>query len=292
MRGPSLIEWKCRDLSLKFGGGRTLTMGVLNVTPDSFSDGGHYFLPDRAIEHGVRMAEEGADIIDVGGESTRPGADPVPLAEEMRRVIPVIRELAARTRCLISVDTTKAGVAAAAVVAGAHIINDVSAMTADPGMVEVARKARVGVILMHMKGTPKTMQIAPEYQNVVEEVTDYLAQRAEALVAAGIERERIAVDPGIGFGKTVDHNLALIVGLPRLAKLGRPIVLGLSRKSFIGKITGRDVAERLPGSIAGAAYAVLRGAHVIRAHDVKQTCDALRLVDMLVAEQRRHERTD
>lgn len=294
MGTPSnVIEWTCASQPFTVGGGTTRIMGVLNVTPDSFSDGGLYFDPARAIQHGLRMAREGADILDVGGESTRPGAEPVSVGEELRRVIPVVRALAQQTKCLISIDTTKAPVAAAALEAGAHIINDVSALTADPDMMRLAARCDAGIILMHMKGTPRTMQVNPEYRDVVEEVAQFLEQRITAAADAGVDPKRIAVDPGIGFGKTVDHNLALVaVGLPRLARLKRPIVIGLSRKSFIGKITGWDVGERLPGSIASAVYAVMRGAHVVRVHDVKETCGAMRLVDMLRDTQRRHEGSD
>ncbi len=284
------IKWQCRDRAVWMDGRQTLVMGVLNVTLDSFSDGGLYFDPRSAIEHGLRMAEEGAHILDVGGESTRPGAEPVSVAEEMRRVIPVIRALAAQTKCLISVDTTKAPVAAAALEAGAHIINDVSAMTTDPDMPRVASRRNVGVVLMHMQGNPRTMQQNPHYEDVVAEVALYLEKRIQALAEAGIATERIAVDPGIGFGKTVEHNLSLLAaGLPRLTDLKRPIVVGVSRKSFIGRITGWDVPERLPGSVVAAAYAVVRGAHIIRAHDVRETCGALRLLDRLHDAQRQYE---
>ena len=285
-----VMEWHCRDKTVHILDARTYVMGVLNVTPDSFSDGGLFFDPRDAIDRGIQMAEAGAHIVDVGGESTRPGAEPVPVGEELRRVIPVIRALGRQTKCLISVDTMKAPVAAAALEAGAHIINDVSAMTADPDMPELAARSDAGLILMHMKGTPRTMQNDPRYEDVVEEVAAYLEQRVQALCEVGVSRERIAVDPGIGFGKTVEHNLALLAaGLPRLARLRRPIVVGVSRKSFIGKITGWDVKNRLPGSVASAAYAVFRGANIIRAHDVKETCGALRLVDMLRDTQRRYE---
>lgn len=284
------MEWRCRDKTLWIAEGCTYVMGVLNVTPDSFSDGGRFFDPRNAIEHGLRMANEGAHILDIGGESTRPGAEPVSAAEEMRRVIPVVRALAGQTNCLISVDTMKAPVAGAALEAGAHIINDVSAMTADPDMPALAQECDAGIILMHMKGTPRTMQNNPWYDDVVAEISTYLEQRVRALCEMGVAPERLAVDPGIGFGKTVEHNLALLAaGLPRLARLGRPMVVGVSRKSFIGKITGWDVSERLPGSVVSAAYAVLRGANIIRAHDVKETCGALRLLDMLRDTQRRYE---
>lgn len=283
------VEWRCGDRVLYLDETRTWLMGVLNVTPDSFSDGGRFFDPAKAIARGVEMVEEGADIIDVGGESTRPGADTVPVAEELRRVIPVIHGLSERVNVPISIDTMKAPVAAAAVEAGATIINDVSALTADPDMLGVVQKSKVGIILMHMKGTPKTMQISPQYTDVVSEVRDYLRGRVKALVAAGVEFERIAVDPGIGFGKLLDHNLALIAQLPVLRQIGRPIVLGLSRKSFLGHLTGLEVGQRLIPGIAATAYAVVRGAQVIRTHDVRETRLALKVVNALHEAQLRYE---
>lgn len=258
-------------------------MGVINVTPDSFSDGGRFLDPEKAIAHGIRLAREGADFLDVGGESTRPGSERVEAEEECRRVLPVIRALAKEVTCPISVDTMKAVVAERALEAGATILNDVSALTADPRMAEVARASRAGVLLMHMRGEPRTMQVDPRYDDVVEEVATYLEARVAACAEGGIEEERLAVDPGIGFGKTLEHNLLLLKGLRRLAKLGRPVVVGVSRKSFLGKITGREVAERLPASLAALSYAIVQGAHVMRVHDVKESCDAARVVDMLCA---------
>ena len=263
-------------------------MGILNVTPVSFSDGGRFLYSRQAFEHGAQMARDGADILDIGGESSRPGADPVPVEEELKRVIPAIRALSRETECLLSVDTRKARVAEEALSAGAHMINDITALTADPSMPAVARDNGAGVILMHMQGNPATMQVEPKYANVVKEVSDYLDARIRELEEKGLSRDSLAVDPGIGFGKTVGHNVSLIAHLDELVRLQRPVVVGLSRKSFIGKITGREVQDRLPGSLAATAYVIRRGAHVIRVHDVKESCDVARLVDIL----RREEMSD
>jgi dihydropteroate synthase len=258
-------------------------MGILNVTPDSFSDGGRFTDPDAALAHGLGMVEAGADIIDVGGESTRPGAASVPAAEEARRVLPVIASLAGRSGAVLSVDTTKASVARAALEAGAHIVNDVSALTFDPDMVHVARESNGGVVLMHMRGSPLTMQADPHYADVVAEVAAMLRERVAAAVAAGIDRRRLAVDPGIGFGKTVAHNVRLLRRLDALAGLGLPVLVGLSRKSFLGALTGRDVPGRTAASVAGMLMAVLNGAHIVRVHDVEATVDALRVAEALRA---------
>lgn len=269
--------WICRDRVVRFNG-PCLIMGILNVTPDSFSDGGRFLDGARAVEHGLAMAQDGAGILDVGGESSRPGADPVPVDEEIRRVVPVVEALARRTAALISVDTTKAAVAERALAAGAHIINDITALTGDPAMVEVARRYRAGVVLMHMQGTPRTMQQEPRYGDVVAEVGGFLAARMAALAADGLDPAGLAVDPGIGFGKTVEHNLALLRGIPDLVRLGRPLLVGVSRKSFLGRLTGREVADRLVPSLAALAYAVQRGAHIMRVHDVKESCEVVRLL--------------
>ncbi|MBN1268109.1 MAG: dihydropteroate synthase [Kiritimatiellae bacterium] len=274
--------WKCGDRTLALGE-RTLVMGILNVTPDSFSDGGRYLDTDRAIEHGRRLAAEGADILDVGGESTRPGSERVGAEEECRRVVPVIRALAGEVGCLLSVDTMKARVAEQAVEAGAVIINDVSALRADPAMPGVARASSAGVVLMHMQGEPRTMQEAPQYQDVVEEVAGFLEARVRACVEGGLAAEQLAVDPGIGFGKTLEHNLSLLRGVARLGRLGRPVLVGLSRKRFLGGITGREVGDRLAGSLGAMACVIARGAHILRVHDVKESCDVARVVDMLLA---------
>jgi dihydropteroate synthase len=251
-------------------------MGVLNVTPDSFSDGGRYADVAAAIAHGQRMAEEGAAIIDVGGESTRPGADPVSAEEEIRRVVPVIEQLRFRTAAVISVDTSKPAVMRAAAEAGAGLLNDVRAFS-EPGALEAAAATQCATCLMHMQGDPRTMQLAPHYDDVVNEVKAFLLERVGACRVAGIEPERIAIDPGFGFGKTLGHNLEL---LRQLRKLGSewPIIVGLSRKSFVGRVTGRGPGERVHGSVAFAMMAVLNGANIVRVHDVGPTMDALKTV--------------
>ena len=282
---PSALVWTCRDRVVNVGA-RPLVMGILNVTPDSFSDGGAFFDHDRAVARARAMISDGADIIDVGGESTRPGAVSVSADEERRRVIPVIQALASSPDVLLSVDTMKASVARDALAAGCHIINDVSALTHDPAMVDVVRETRAGVVLMHMRGEPRTMQDHPVYTDVVGEVAAYLADRLAALVAAGLDARSLAIDPGIGFGKTPDHNVALLAGLAALTALGRPVVVGLSRKSFLGRITGREVADRLAGSLAGMAFALLNGASIVRVHDVKESCDAVRVLAILAQSQR------
>lgn len=279
------LTWRCRDRVFTLGA-RPLVMGILNVTPDSFSDGGRYQDVEAAVRHGVEMAEAGAEIIDIGGESTRPGAPPVAGEEEAARVMPVIRGLrqafGGRSAApVLSVDTRKAGVARQAMEAGASIINDVTALAGDPAMVDVAREYGAGVVLMHMRGDPATMQQHPQYGDVVAEVGAYLLARVTALKAAGLKADTMALDPGIGFGKTVEHNLALIAGLQAMAALGHPVVMGLSRKSFISKITGRDVAHRLAGSLAAAVWAAGQGAHVWRVHDVAESVDAARMVESL-----------
>jgi dihydropteroate synthase len=260
-------------------------MGVVNVTPDSFSDGARYLDPDAAVAHGLELIEQGAAIVDVGGESTRPGAAPVPAEEELRRVIPVIEGLAAAARgAQISIDTYKARVAAAALQAGAGIVNDVTALRGDPEMASVIAGAGAGCCLMHMLGEPRTMQQNPRYRDVVAEVREFLARRLEFAVARGIDPGRIVLDPGIGFGKTVEHNLALIAGLGELVTLGRPVLVGTSRKSFLGRLTGReDPAERLAGTIASCVVAYERGARVFRVHDVAAVHDALTVTAATVA---------
>lgn len=260
---------------------RTAVMGIVNVTPDSFSDGGKYFDPSRAVAHGEQMARDGADIVDIGGESTRPGARPVAADEEARRVLPVIRKLRARISIPISIDTTKSEVARAALGEGADVINDISALGFDPAMATLAAKENVPVVLMHMQGTPRTMQRDPFYENVVEEVKEFLGRRLEFAIEAGVDADRIIVDPGIGFGKNVEHNLALVRGLGALAGLGRPVLVGTSRKTFIGKLLDAAPEERLEGSLAAAVAAALAGANIIRAHDVKEAVRAVRVADAL-----------
>jgi len=284
MKEKKLLQWKCRDRSLSIGA-RPLIMGILNVTPDSFSDGGQYFNKETAVAYGIEMVEDGADIIDVGGESSRPGAVEVSADEEITRVVPVIRELRKRTTAVLSVDTMKSAVAREVLRAGAQIINDVSALTHDPAMANVAAEFGAGVLMMHMQGTPRIMQNEPRYEDVVAEVSGYLKKRVDDLVAHGVDREPLAVDPGIGFGKTLEHNLALLANLHALDICDRPIVVGLSRKSFLGKITGRDVKERLAGSLVGLVFCMLGGARVLRVHDVKESVDAVKVAMALNPEQ-------
>jgi len=264
-------------------GKRTLIMGVLNLTPDSFYDGGRYTTLERALARAEQMIAEGADILDIGGESTRPGADPVPLEEEIRRTLPVIEAIAARYDIALSIDTTKSEVARLALQAGAHIVNDISGMRFDPRMPEVVAEAGALVILMHIKGTPKTMQQNPTYEDVVREVRDTLAQHAERAQQAGIPKERIWLDPGIGFGKTLEHNLQLLRRLPDLKSLGYPVLVGTSRKSFIGLILGGlPPEERLEGTLATLALAIAWGADAVRVHDVKEAFRAVKVADALV----------
>jgi len=257
-------------------------MGILNVTPDSFSDGGRFLDHEAAVRHGLAMVSDGADLVDVGGESTRPGSDPVSAADEIDRVVPVIKRLAAELPDVpVSIDTRKADVAEAALDAGATIVNDVSA-GADPRMFEVAREAGAGLVLMHMKGEPKTMQEAPHYDDVVREVRDYLAGRVDAAEAAGIERDRLCVDPGLGFGKTSGHSLRLMRDVDALLDVGRPVLVGPSRKSFIGKVLGTEVDDRVEGTAAAVAYMASRGAHIVRVHDVLEMVRVVRVVDAVV----------
>jgi len=252
----------------------TKLMGVVNVTPDSFSDGGLYLDPEAAIEHGRELVAAGAAILDVGGESTRPGADPVDAEEELRRVVPVVQGLGG-SDCGISVDTSKAAVAEAALDAGATIVNDVTALRGDPAMASLCAECGATVVLMHMLGDPRTMQSDPCYDDVVAEVKDFLAERLAAAVAAGIAEERIWLDPGIGFGKTPAHNMELLRRLGELTELGRPLVIGTSRKSFIGKVDGSAAGERLGGTIASSVLAAAEGAEVLRVHDVAEVRQAL-----------------
>lgn len=281
MNTKKQYTWNCRGRAIALGE-RSLVMGILNTTPDSFSDGGAYFDLGAAVAHALEMEAQGADMIDIGGESTRPGAAPVSAEEEIRRTVPVIEGIRAQSNIALSIDTMKAAVAAAAVAAGADIINDVSGFEADVEMVRVAAETQVGVVLMHMKGTPRTMQAAPTYTNVVEEVGTYLKARAEWAQEHGVAREHIILDPGIGFGKTLEHNLELLRGLQKLTAIGYPLLVGASRKSFIGAIIGRtDTAERGAGSLGVAAWAVANGAHILRVHDVLDTCDVCRMLDTL-----------
>ena len=248
-------------------------MGVVNVTGDSFSDGGRYLEPARAVDHGLRLRDEGADFVDVGGESTRPGADPVEAGEELRRILRVIEGLV-DAGVAVSVDTMKPEVMRAAIAAGCAVVNDVNAFRS-PGAIEAVARSDVGLVVMHLQGTPKTMQEEPRYDDVVAEVAAFLRERARALEAAGVASHRIAVDPGFGFGKTLEHNKALFRALPALASIGYPVLAGVSRKGMIGTFTGRAVGERTAGSVAAALLAVQNGASLVRVHDVKETVDAI-----------------
>jgi len=278
--GQANRELKTRHGRIEFTH-RTAVMAVLNVTPDSFYDGGRHFDAGRAIADGVAMAQAGADIIDIGGESSRPGAEPVSQADELARVIPVIQGLRRQCALPISIDSYKAPVVRAALDAGADIVNDISALGFDPAMAPLVANEKVPVVLMHMRGTPRTMQADPQYTDVVREVRDFLAERLYDAMDAGIDADSIVLDPGIGFGKTAEHNIQLLRGLSVLAALGQPLLVGASRKNFIGKILGLDPDQRLEGSLAAAVAAVLGGANIVRVHDVAETCRAVRVVDAL-----------
>ena len=271
--------WRVRDRLL--GGDRPLLMGILNITPDSFFDGGKYSNVDAALQRCEEMLSEGADILDVGGESTRPGAEPVSEEVERDRVLPVIAAITKRFDCPVSIDTVKSGVARAALEAGASIINDVSSMTADPLMLEVPQGFRAGVVLNHMRGAPRSMQQNPVYQNVVGEVRDFLLERVRLLASLGLSKDHIAVDPGIGFGKRLEDNYVLIEHLEELDSIGCPILLGHSRKSFIGKTPGLENSDRLHPSVAVAVYAAFKGASILRVHDIRATAEALRMIDAI-----------
>jgi dihydropteroate synthase len=277
-----------RRFSLRLGdvtlalGERTAVMGIVNVTPDSFSDGGAFLDPEAAVAHGLRLAAEGADLLDVGGESTRPGAQPVPEEEELRRVVPVVRELAARAGVPVSIDTTKAAVAEAALGAGATMVNDISALRFDPRLGEVAARAGAALVIMHMQGAPNTMQQAPHYDDLLGEVVAELAAGVARAAAAGVGQERILVDPGIGFGKALEHNLELLDRLDALTVLGRPILVGPSRKAFIGRILDLPASDRIEGTIAACCLAASRGAHLVRVHDVGAVRRALRVCDAIL----------
>ncbi|MBD3296023.1 MAG: dihydropteroate synthase [Candidatus Omnitrophica bacterium] len=258
---------------------RTMVMGILNVTPDSFSDGGKYLDVSKAVEHARSMVEAGADIIDIGGESSRPGALPVSAAEEEDRVLPVIRALKADVDVPVSIDTRKSRVASAALSEGASIVNDITAMTGDPDMADLVARSSARVVLMHMKGTPEHMQDDPVYGDVVSDVRACLKEAMDRAVERGISPDRIILDPGIGFGKTVGHNLALLRHLDSIRELGRPVLVGTSRKSFIGKLTGKPEDRRSYGTAASIAVAVMNGADIVRVHDVAETLDVVRVVD-------------
>lgn len=260
---------------------RVHIMGVLNVTPDSFSDGGRYVDPDAAVAHALSMVEQGADVLDIGAESSQPGAVPIDEEEERRRLISVVRAVCRRTTVPVSVDTTKASIAQEALDVGAALINDISALRFDARMGDVVAKSGAGLILMHMQGTPQTMQRAAQYTDVVEEVRQFLKARLEAAREAGIQTERILLDPGIGFGKNCQHNVVLLDRLDAFHTLGRPLVIGVSRKAFIGKILGRPVGERLMGTAGAVAVAVMKGARMVRVHDVAPIRDVVKMVEAI-----------
>lgn len=276
-RADRLLTIPCAGRRLRYQG-RALVMGILNVTPDSFSDGGTYASVEAAVARGLAMASEGADCIDVGGESTRPGSDRVSLEEELRRVLPVITRLAARLRIPLSIDTSKAEVARQALEAGASIVNDVTALRGDAAMARVVARAKAAVILMHMRGTPQSMQRAPRYHHVVREVAAFLVEAAGRAQSAGIGRSRILIDPGLGFGKTPRHNLELMSALQQFVKLGLPVVIGPSRKSFIGATLNAEVHDRLAGTLACVGLAQRAGVHVVRVHDVRPAVQLLQMI--------------
>ncbi len=258
-----------------------LVMGIVNVTPDSFSDGGRFLADDAAVAHALQLVEEGADILDIGGESTRPGAEPVEEAEEIRRVVPVIERLVGRTGVPISIDTQKPGVAAAALAAGASIVNDIAANREDDAMWRLVAREGAGYIAMHMQGSPQSMQANPVYSDVVGEVSAFFQERLRRLQSIGVDPDQVVFDPGIGFGKTLKHNLALLGGLSEFTSLTRPILLGASRKSFMGNLLGIETADRLPGSLACACHAASAGVQMTRVHDVAATVQAVRLVEAI-----------
>lgn len=260
---------------------RVHIMGVLNVTPDSFSDGGRYVNPDAAVAHALSMVEQGADVLDIGAESTKPGAVPIDEAEERRRLIPIVRSICRQTTIPVSIDTTKASIAQQALDVGAVLINDISALRFDARMGDVVAKSGAGLILMHMQGNPQTMQDAAQYTNVVEEVRDFLKTRLDAAQKAGIHPDRILLDPGIGFGKNCQHNLVLLDRLDAFHTLGRPLVVGVSRKAFIGKILGRPIDERLMGTAGAVAVAVMKGARIVRVHDVGPIRDVVKMIEAI-----------
>lgn len=261
-----------------------MVMGVVNVTPDSFSDGGKFFDTSAAVEHGLELVRQGAEILDIGGESTRPRATPVSEAEELRRVIPVIEQLVPRVKIPISIDTMKPAVARAAIARGASIVNDVAANRDDETMWRLIAESGAGYVVMHMQGNPRTMQVGPVYTDVVREVGEFFSERIQRLGGCGIAREQVIFDVGIGFGKTLAHNLQLLGGLRSFTKLGRPIALGVSRKSFIGKLLGAEMGERLAAGLACASLAVESGVQIIRSHDVRETVQAVRMTEAILAQ--------
>jgi dihydropteroate synthase len=279
------VKLRARDFEFIFPR-PALVMGIVNVTPDSFSDGGKYLDPAAAVDHALRLVAEGAEIIDVGGESTRPKAEPVPEAEELRRVMPVLKALARRLDVPISIDTMKAGVARAALEAGATMVNDVGANRTNPEMWRLVAEAGAGYVCLHMQGTPQTMQANPTYEDVVREVGEFFLARLRQLEGCGVTREQIILDPGIGFGKTSAHNLELLGALKGFARLARPLLLGVSRKSFLGGFAGAGPVARLPAALACAALAVEAGVQMIRAHDVAETVQTIRITEAILAKRR------
>src|SRR5437867_1592907 len=277
---PSSETLRARGRPIPLTSG-VLLMGVLNVTPDSFSDGGRYHQPEAAVEHALAMIEQGADLIDIGAESSRPGSNPVEEEEEIRRLLPVITAVCRQASVPVSVDTTKAGVARRALDAGAAIVNDISALRFDPLMGQVVAKAGAGLVLMHMQGTPKSMQRDPQYRDVVAEVRQFFIERMKTAEDVGIDPEQILLDPGFGFGKNVTHNLTLLMQLDQLSALGRPMVVGVSRKAFIGQVLDRQVGDRLMGTAVAVVVAVLRGARIVRVHDVGPMRDVVRMVEAI-----------
>jgi dihydropteroate synthase len=279
-------EWRLPDRVYSLSR-RPLVMGIVNVTPDSFSDGGLFASTEAAVTQGLHLIEQGADLLDIGGESSRPGAVPVPLDEELRRVAPVVEQLAARTSVPLSVDTYKAEVARVCLAAGAKIVNDITGLTGDPAMPEVACDARAGIILMHMQGTPATMQLDPRYDDVVNDIFQFFEERLRNLTLSGIAREQVALDPGIGFGKTRDHNLEILARLEEFQRLGRPLCLGVSRKGFFGRVLDRPVEQRLAGSLAAVCHAQCCGAvQIVRVHDVAATRDVVLVLEAIHAKTR------
>ena len=277
--------FRCRQFVFRFPR-PTLVMGIVNVTPDSFSDGGQFCDTDAAVSHGLDLAQQGAAILDIGGESSRPGAAPVSETEELNRVIPVIEGLAARTQVPLSIDTMKPAVARAALAVGASIVNDIAANRNDDAMWRLVAETGAGYVAMHMQGLPQTMQARPVYEDVVAEVKEFFRDRMERLNAVGVAADQVVFDVGIGFGKTLEHNLQLLSALRSFTTLERPVLLGVSRKSFIGALTGANVAERLPGSLACACLAVTAGVQIIRTHDVLETVQAIRVTEAILDQQR------
>jgi dihydropteroate synthase len=279
----AVLHWKTSggELDLSCAGA---VMGVLNLTPDSFSDGGRFSDLEAAVDHALQMVGEGAQILDLGGESTRPGSQPVSAKEELARVLPVLRCLRKRTNVLLSIDTSKSEVAAQALDEGADIVNDVTALRGDPKMLELVAKTKCGVVLMHMRGTPADMQQSPDYSDVVTEVCDFLISRVELCIQHGIDCGRLCVDPGIGFGKSFEHNRDLLNGLPRLCSMGLPVLIGISRKAFLGQVTGiTEPRERLWAGVAVTGFARRAGAHIFRVHDVRENLHALRVTESILS---------